>query len=229
MTTNKNTLLATLWQVTIHDLEISFRRISDLFHPLLFFIITISLFPLALDPDPQFLQKLAPSVIWVAALLATLLALDGIFRNEFDDGTLELLVLSPHPLAILSMGKVFAHWIVTGLPLIMISGVLGLMLDLPDSAYPAMLVGLLLGTPAMSMIGAIGAALTVGVRNSGVLITLIILPLYIPILIFGTSAIQAAVLQQDWTGQILLLAGILVLCITLAPIAIATGLKISLN
>ncbi len=225
----KNTLTAAFLAILSSDIAIAFRHFNAVFHPLLFFVITISLFPLAISPEPLFLQKLAPGIIWVAALLATLLALDGIFRSEYEDGTLELLLLSPHPLAVLVTAKVCAHWLISGLPLILIAVLLAIMLNLPASAFVAMLLSLLLGTPAMSMIGAIGAALIVGLRKSGVLLTLIIMPLYIPILIFGSSAIQAAVLQATWSGQVYLLAAILVLCLTLAPFAIATALKISLD
>lgn len=229
MLADKNTLPTTFLVIVSTNIAIAFRHFNAVFHPLLFFIIIVSLFPLAISPEPIFLQKLAPGIIWVAALLATLLALDGIFRSEYEDGTLELLVLSPHPLSVLVTAKVCAHWLITGLPLILIAILLAIMLNLPASAFSAMLLSLLLGTPAMSMIGAIGAALTVGVRKSGVLLTLIIMPLYVPILIFGSSAIQAAALQTPWSGQIYLLAAILVLCLTLAPFAIATALKISLN
>ncbi|WP_423911057.1 heme exporter protein CcmB [Candidatus Spongiihabitans sp.] len=215
--------------IVCRDVAIAFRHFNEIFHPALFFIITVSLFPLAISPQPMFLQKLAPGIIWVAALLATLLALDGIFRSEYEDGTLELLVLSPHPLPILVVAKVCSHWLITGLPLILIAMGLGIMLNLPGSAFLAMLLSLLLGTPAMSMIGAIGAALTVGLRKSGVLLTLIIIPLYLPVLIFGSSAIQAAALQTNWAGQIYLLAAILILCLTLAPFAIAAAVRISLN
>ncbi len=226
---NKNSLSSAFWIILSTDIAVSIRRPGGVFHPILFFIITVSLFPIAVSPDPEFLQKLAPGIIWVAALLATLLALDGIFRSEYDGGSLELLVLSPHPLTVLVMARVCAHWMVSGLPLILISALLGLMLNLPACAFAAMLVGLLLGTPAMSMIGAIGAALTVGLRKSGVLLTLIIMPLYVPILIFGTRSIQSAGAQLNWIGPLYLLGAMLILCLTLAPFAIAAALKISLN
>lgn len=229
MLQHRNSLITTFLAIVCRDLAIAFRHLNEIFHPVLFFIIIVSLFPLAISPDPIFLQKLAPGIIWVAVLLATLLGLDGIFRSEYEDGTLELFVLSPHPLSVLVIAKVCAHWLITGLPLILVAIGLGIMLNLPSSAFLAMLLSLLLGTPAMSMIGAIGAALTVGLRKSGVLLTLIIMPLYLPVLIFGSSAIQAAALQTNWSGQLYLLAAILILSLTLAPFAIATALKISLN
>ncbi|WP_424945869.1 heme exporter protein CcmB [Candidatus Spongiihabitans sp.] len=224
-----NSLTAVFLAIVCRDLAIAHRHLNAVFHPVLFFIITVSLFPLAISPEPMFLQKLAPGIIWVAALLATLLALDGIFRSEYEDGTLELLALCPHPLFILATAKVCAHWLITGLPLIVIALGLGMMLNLPASAFSAMLLSLLLGTPTMSMIGAIGAALTVGARKSGALLALIVLPLYVPVLIFGASAIQAAAAQTNWAGQIYFLAAILMLCLTLAPFAIAAALRISLN
>ena len=229
MTQDRISLLEVFRVIVSRDIAVAFRHLSEIFHPVLFFIITVSLFPMAVSPDPVFLQKLAPGIIWVVALLATLLALDGIFRSEYEDGTLELLVLSPHPLPALIMAKVLAHWIITGLPLILVSIMLGIMLNLPSSAFFPMILSLLLGTPAMSIIGAIGAALTVALHKSGVLLTLIIMPLFVPILIFGSSAIQAAAMQSSWAGQLYLLGAILVLCITLAPFAIATAVKISLN
>jgi heme exporter protein B len=229
MTQNRISMGEVFRIIVSRDIAVAFRHLSEILHPVLFFIITVSLFPMAVSPDPLFLQKLAPGIIWVVALLATLLALDGIFRSEYEDGTLELLVLSPHPLPVLVMAKVLAHWIITGLPLIVVSVMLGIMLNLPSSAFFAMILSLLLGTPAMSIIGSIGAALTVALHKSGVLLTLIIMPLFVPILIFGTSAIQAAAMQNPWAGQLYLLAAILALCITLAPFAIAAALKISLN
>lgn len=229
MLPHKNLLLAIFCSLICRDLAIAFRHLNEIFHPLLFFIIIVSLFPLAVGTEPMLLQKLAPGIIWVVALLATLLALDGIFRSEYEDGTLELLVLSPLPLPILVVAKVCSHWLISGLPLLLIALGLGAMLNLPASAFFAMWLSLLLGTPALSMLGAIGAALTVGIRKSGVLLTLIIMPLYVPVLIFGSSAIQAAALQTNWSGQIYLLAAILILCLTLAPFAIAAALRISLN
>ena len=229
MPQDKNTWITVFLGTVSRDIAIAFRHFNAVFHPLLFFIITVSLFPLALSPEPMLLQKLAPGIIWIAALLATLLALDGLFRSEYEDGTLELLLLSPHPLPVLVVAKVCAHWTISGLPLILIAFLLAMMLNLPTYAFPAVIMSLLLGTPTMSMIGAIGAALTLGLRNSGVLLTLIIMPLYVPILIFGSSAIQSAVLHTPWSGQIYLLGAILILCLTLAPFAIATALKISLN
>lgn len=223
------TTASALISLLCRDIGIAYRKLSELLNPILFFLITVSLFPLGVSPDPALLQKIAPGVIWIAALLATLLALDGLFRNDFEDGSLEQLIISPQPLAILAGAKVLAHWLITGLPLILVSIVLAVMLNLSPLAYGAMLVSLILGTPAMSLIGAIGAALTVSTRKSGVLLTLIVMPLYIPILIFGTSAIQIANQQQSWLAQVYFLGAILVLCLVLAPFAIASALKISLN
>jgi heme exporter protein B len=197
--------------------------------PLLFFVVVVSLFPLAISPDPTFLQSIAPGVIWVAALLATLLGLDNILKADFDDGTLELLAIHSNSLPLLSLAMVLAHWLTTGLPLILVSVVLALMLNLPTHTLPALLISLLLGTPILSLIGAIGAALTVGIRRSGILLTIIVIPLYIPVLIFGTGAVNAALLNSPWTAHIYFLAAMLVLSITLAPFAISAAIKASLN
>ena len=211
------------------DALLAFRRLSDLSHPILFFIIVVSLYPFAIGPDPALLRVVAPGVIWVSALLATLLALDNIFKSDYEDGSLEQLLLSPYPLEWLVCAKVFAHWLVSGFPLTLAALLLGFTMNLPDSALFALFLSLLLGTPGLSIVGAIGSALTVGLKRSGLLLTLIIMPMYVPILIFATGAIQFGLLELDWSGQIYLLLAIVTLFLTLAPFAIAAALKISLN
>ncbi len=211
------------------DLAIACRRRGEWLHPLLFFVITVSLFPLALSPDPAFLAQIAPAVLWVAALLATLLALPGVFTGDYQDGSLEQLLLSPHPATLLVSAKVLAHWLVTGMPLIIVSPLLAEMLHLPRHALPELLWSLLLGTPAMSLVGAIGAALTVAARRSGALSGLLVLPLYIPILIFGAGAVRATTLGVDPAGQLLLLGAILLLALALAPLAIVAALRAGVN
>lgn len=211
------------------DLVVAFRQRSDLVNPLFFFIMVIALFPLGIGPEPSTLQKIAPGVIWIAALLSTLLSEDSLFRQDFDDGSLELALLSPQPLFVLVLGKIVAHWLVTALPLILVSPVLGVMLYMDADTIQATLCSLLLGTPVLSMISAIGAALTVGLRKGGVLVAIIALPLYVPVLIFGTGAVEAASMGMAFGGQLAILGAFLILALAFAPFAIAAGLRISLN
>lgn len=209
------------------DLLIAFRQRSDLVNPLFFFIMVIALFPLGVGPEKSILEKIAPGVIWIAALLSTLLSVDSLFRQDFEDGALELALLSPQPLFVLVLGKVVAHWLVSALPLILVSPILSVMLFMDADTVQATVYSLLLGTPVLSMISAIGAALTVGLRKGGVLIAIIALPLYVPVLIFGTGAVQAASMGIPYGAQLAILATFLVLALALAPVAIAAGLRIS--
>lgn len=211
------------------DLTLAYRHRAELVNPLLFFVIVVSLFPLGITPEADALRRLAPGVIWIAALLAVLLSLDGLFRSDFEDGTLELLVTSPHPLAVLVLAKVFAHWLVVGLPLVVLAPALGLLLNLPTSAMGVLVVTLLLGMPVLSLIGAIGMALTVGLRRGGMLLSLLVLPLYVPILIFGATAVDGASVGLEVAGQISFLGALLALALTLSPLAIAAALRISLS
>lgn len=209
------------------DLVLANRHRSEFVNPLLFFIIIASLFPLAVSPDKKVLQVLAPGVIWVAALLATLLSLENLFRSDFEDGALEQLLLSPQPASILMLAKVLAHWLVTGLPLLILAPLLGALLYLPSKAMTTLMATLALGTPVLSLIGAIAVALTVGLRRSGVLVSLLVLPLYIPVLIFAASAVESAAAGLSVSGQLYFLAALLVLTLTLAPLATAAALRIS--
>ncbi len=211
------------------DLLLAYRNRGELANPMLFFIIVVSLFPLAVSPDPSILEGMAAGVIWVAALLSTLLSIERIFRSDFDDGTLEQILLCPQPLPILMLAKVSAHWLVTGLPLIIVTPLLALLLHLPEGTLGILMLTLLLGTPVLSLVGAIGVALTVGLRRGGMLLTLLILPLYTPVLIFGANAVQAATMGLDVTGQIYLMSGLLVLSLTLAPLAIGSALRVSVS
>lgn len=209
------------------DLQLSIRARNELFNPVFFFILVVSLFPLGIGPNPQILAEIAPGVIWVAALLATLLSMERLFRSDFEDGALEHLLLSPYSLPLLVLAKVLAHWLVTGLPLILVSPLLGVLLHMPGGAIRILPLTLLLGTPILSLIGAIGVALTVGLRRGGVLLTLLALPLYVPILIFGTAAVAAAASGLPVSGQLALLGALLALALTLSPVATAVGLRIS--
>lgn len=209
------------------DLMLAVRRSSDWLNPLVFFVIVVTLFPLGVGPDGDLLSEIAPGVLWVAALLATLLGLDGLFRADYEDGTLELLLLSPHPLTVLVLAKVTAHWLVSGLPLLLLAPLLAIFMQLPAAALPALLASLMLGTLSLCLIGAIGAALTVSLRKGGVLLALLVLPLYIPVLIFGSSTVVAAASGFAIEAQLSILGAILLLALSLAPLATAAALRIS--
>lgn len=211
------------------DLLLAFRHRGELANPLVFFVMVVTMFPLALGPDSALLGSIAPGAIWVAALLAAMLSLDGMFRSDFDDGSLEQIVLSPQPLAVLVIAKVLAHWLVSGLPLLVLAPVLGLLLNLPGAAVGTLLWTLLLGTPTLSLIGAIGVALTVGLRRGGLLLSLLVLPLYVPILIFAASAVGDAAQGLAIGAQLRLLSAMLLLSVTLAPLAAAAALRISVS
>jgi heme exporter protein B len=224
-----STAAQAFWTLLRRDLQLAFRHRGELANPLLFFVIVVSLFPLGVTPEVNTVRLMAPGVIWVAALLATMLSLDGIFRSDYDDGALEQICLSPHPLPVLALAKVLAHWLVTGLPLLALGPLLGVLLALPGRAMDTLFVTLALGTPVLSLVGAIGVALTVGLRRGGALLSLLVLPLYVPLLIFASSAVGAAAAGLPVTGQILFIAALLVLALTLAPLAIAAALRISLS
>ncbi|WNW11106.1 heme exporter protein CcmB [Pseudomonas sp. DTU_2021_1001937_2_SI_NGA_ILE_001] len=211
----------------LRELRLLSRRPAELLNPLVFFAIVIALFPLAVGPEAGLLRTLAPGLVWVAALLAVLLSLDGLFRSDFEDGSLEQWVLSPHPLALMVLAKVLAHWLFSGLALVLMAPVLALMLGLPGECLGVLVASLLLGTPVLSLLGAVGAALTVGLKRGGLLLALLILPLYIPVLILGSGALQAALQGMPATGYLLWLASLAALALTLTPFAIAEGLKIS--
>ena len=211
------------------DLTLAYRRRQDLVNPMIFFIIVVSLFPLGVSPEKTFLQEAGAGVVWVAALLATLLSLDSLFRSDYEDGSLEQLILTPQPLFLIVLAKIMSHWLVTGVPLLILSPILGVMMHLEYETIKVLMLTLLLGTPVLSLIGAIGAALTVGLRSGGVLISLLILPLYIPILIFGTGTVQAASNMLPIDGYIALMGAIFALSLTLSPIAAAAALRISLS
>ncbi|MDE2272799.1 MAG: heme exporter protein CcmB [Gammaproteobacteria bacterium] len=211
------------------DLRLAYRRRGELATPVIFFIIVTALFPLALGPEPALLRRLAPGVIWVAALLASLIGQDSLFKSDYEDGSLEQTLLSPAPLEGLALLRVFTHWLVTGLPLVILAALMALMLGYPTGAMGTLVLGLLLGTPVLSFLGAIGAALTVGLRRSGMLLPILVLPLTVPVVIFGTAAGERAALGEPVAAPLYFLAAMLVLAVTLAPFAIAGGLRISLE
>jgi len=224
-----NTPLHAFFVLLKRDLTLAYRHRTELANPLLFFVIVVSLFPLGITPEQKILQTLAPGVIWVAALLAAMLSLDSLFRADFEDGALEQIVLNQHPLSLLVLAKVLAHWLVTGLPLLVLAPLLGVLLFLPGKAMLTLLATLALGTPILSLVGAIGVALTVGLRRGGVLLSLLVLPLYIPVLIFAANAVNSAAASIDVAGQLYFLAALLMLALTLAPLAAAAALRISLS
>ena len=212
------------------DLMLALRRKSDVFTVLFFFIIVISIFPLGVGFEADTLRKIAPGVVWVAALLASTLALERIFANDYDDGTLEQMLMTPQPLSILVFAKIIAHWLLTGLPLVLIAPLAGLQYNLSLPTIGTLMLVLLIGTPVLSMIGAIGAALTLGLRGGGVLISLLVLPLYIPVLVYGAGAISAS-MQGDVSldAYYLLLSAFLLLALVFAPWATAAALRISVE
>jgi heme exporter protein B len=211
------------------DLMLAMRRRSELANPLLFFVMVIVLFPLGVGAEPKLLAQMSAGVVWVAALLAALLTLDSIFRSDFEDGTLEQILIGAHPVPMLVLAKVIAHWLVTGLPLLLVAPVLATFLGMNPDAIGALMLSLLLGTPVLSLIGSIGVALTVGLRRGGVILSLLVLPLYVPVLIFGAAAVDAAASGMPVTGQMYIMAAFLVLAVTLAPLAAAAALRISLS
>jgi heme exporter protein B len=215
--------------VVRRDLTLALRRRSDVLTTLFFFVIVVSLFPLGVGAQSSVLRNIAPGVVWVAALLASMLALVRLFASDFDDGTLEQAALSPEPLVLLVAAKVFAHWLVSGLPLVLVAPLLGVQFDLPVVALGVMTLALLLGTPCLSLIGAIGAALTLGVRGAGGLLALLVLPLYIPVLIFGAGAVSATVSGMSASGQLSVLGAFLLIALVLGPWASAAALRIALE
>ena len=211
------------------DLLLAMRRKAEVLTALFFFVIVSSLFPLGIGPEPSLLRKIGPGVLWVGALLATMLGLQRMFATDHADGTLEQMVLSSAPLPLLVAGKITAHWVVSGLPVVVLAPVLGLQFDLDAEALVVLTVGLLIGTPVLSLLGAIGAALTLGVRGGGALLSLLVLPLYIPTLIFGAGAVQAHLSGQGAGGHLSLLGALLAVSLFFAPWATTAALRISLE
>lgn len=222
-------MMRTLGHIVTRDVLLAMRRRADVATTLFFFVIVASLFPLGVGPEPKLLRAMAPGILWVAALLASMLSLGRLFDADYADGSLEQLVLAPEPLALVVIGKVMAHWLISGLPLVLIAPVIALQFDLPVGSIGTLLAALLLGTPLLSLIGAIGAALTVGVRGGGVLVSLLVLPLYVPVLVFGAGAVDASTTGMDASGHLSILGALLLLGMVLAPWATAAALRISLE
>jgi heme exporter protein B len=222
-------MLAAARCLVYRDLLLALRRKSDVATALIFFVIVTSLFPLGIGAEPNLLRAIAPGVIWVAALLSSMLSLRRLFEADYDDGTLEQMLLGAAPLGVVAAAKSAAHWLVSGLPIAVIAPVIALQYDLAGGLHGVLALSLLLGTPVLSLIGAIGAALTLGLRGGGVLLSLLVLPLYVPVLIIGAGAVEMAAAGLAPAGQLLLLGALLVLAAAFAPWAIAAALRISLE
>lgn len=209
------------------DLLLAYRRRGEAASPLVFFIMVSTLIPLGISPESARLAEIAPGIIWVMALLATLLSTDGLFASDYQDGSLEQLLISPQMLAMPVLGKITAHWMVTGLPLTLASPLLGVMLSLPEEGYVPMVVSLALGTGCLSLIGAVGAALTVSLRKGGLLLSLLVMPLYMPVIIFGSATVQSAIDGFAWSGPLAILGAMLAAAIALCPLAAAGALRLT--
>jgi heme exporter protein B len=211
------------------DLILAWRRRANVLSTVFFFVIVVSLFPLGIGPETQLLRLIAPGVVWVAALLASMLSLGRMFENDYQDGTLEQMLLTPQPVYLVVLGKIVAHWLIAEIPLVLIAPLLGMQFGLSRDTLLLLFVTLLLGTPVLSLIGSVGAALTLGLRGSGVLISILVLPLYIPVLIFGAGAVEASIMGSSPQSHIYLLSAVGLLSVTFAPWAAAAGLRISLE
>ncbi|MBA2705005.1 MAG: heme exporter protein CcmB [Blastocatellia bacterium] len=211
------------------DLTLAWRRRADVLSTLFFFVIVVSLFPLGIGPESQLLRSIAPGVVWVAALLASMLSLSRVFENDYHDGTLEQMLLTPQPLFLVVLGKVLAQWLVSEVPLAVVAPLLGVQFDLEPRTLWILFISLLIGTPVLSLIGSIGAALTLGLRGSGVLIAVLILPLYVPVLIFGAGAVDASITSGNIQANIYLLAAFFLLALVFAPWATSAALRIALE
>jgi heme exporter protein B len=218
-------MIATLGRLILRDLRLALRQGMDAVMAVAFFVIAVALFPLGVGPEPNILARIAPGVIWVAALLAAMLSLDRLFQQDYEDGSLELLALAPAPLEAVVLAKVAAHWLTTGLPLLLAAPVLAVLMNMAAEGFTVLLIAMLLGTPSLSLIGAIGGALVLGARRGGVLIALLVLPFYIPVLIFAVSAVDAVLTGQSARPHLLLLGAILAAALPLAPLSAAAALR----
>ncbi|GAB5381252.1 MAG: heme exporter protein CcmB [Aliiglaciecola sp.] len=209
------------------DMSLAFRQRAELLQPMMFFVLVISLFPLGVGPGPETLQKIGPGVIWVAAILSSLLGMERLFRDDFQDGTLEQIMLSGVPMPLVTLVKVAVHWLASIVPLILLSPLLALFLNLTVEMFQALLLTLVIGTPLLSLVGAVAVGLTVGLQKGGVLLALLLLPVFVPLLIFATAAVDAAALQLPYSAHLGLIGAMLLLAFALAPMAIAYALRVS--
>ena len=215
--------------VVMRDLRLAMRRKSEVLSAMFFFVVVAALFPLAIGPEPAMLRQIGPGVLWVGALLASMLALSRLFEVDYRDGTLEQMLLSPHSLWLLVLGKMTAHWLLAGLPLVILAPVLGLQFQLSSDALSVLCITLLLGTPVLSCVGAIGAALTLGVRGGGVLISLLVLPLFVPVLVFGAGAVQALETGLGAQAHVSILLALLLPALFFSPWACSVALRIAME
>ncbi len=218
-----------LWDQTCRQLRVGVSKPSEVLNPLLFFVMVVTLFPIGLGPNPEQLAILAPGILWVVALLSNLTVSGRLFAADFEDGSLEQLVLAEHPLALTGLSQVIAHWLLSGVTLTLVSPLFALMLNLPAQAIPVLMMSLLLGSFSLSLVGGIGAALTVGIQRGGLLLSVLIIPLYVPVLVFGVSAVSEAAGGGDPARWLALLGAFAAGGVVLAPLAIAAGLRISLD
>lgn len=216
-------------EIVRRDLRLALRQGSDSIMVVTFFVLTVVLFPFGIGPETGVLERVSAGVLWVTALLASLLSLDRLFQTDYEDGSLELLVLTPTPLEVVVIAKVVAHWLTTGLPLLVAAPVLAVLLHMNAEGFATLMLTMAIGTPVLSLIGGIGAALVLGARRGGVLLSLLILPLYVPVLIFGVGAIDAAVGARDATPHLLILGGLLAAALPLSPWATAAALRQALE
>lgn len=217
------------WATLKRDLLIAYKRKHDVVNPFMFFLIVATLFPIGISPDPERLAQIAAGVLWIAALLASLLAMDNLYRADFEDGSLEQLLLSPHSLYFLVLAKNIGHWLVSGLPVVLVSPLIAYMLNLPAGSYLTLFLTLLLGTPVLSLLGSIGVALTVGLGSRGLILAVITLPMSVPVLIAGTMAVEQTQNGASLAGYLAILGAMLLAAISLAPLASAAALRISVN
>ena len=229
MSAARSTLAGAVVATLRRDLLIAYTRKNDLFNPFMFFVLVATLFPIGISPEPEALGEISAGVLWISALLASLLAMDNLFRADFEDGSLELLMLSPHPLYFLVLAKNIAHWLVSGLPIVLVSPLIAYMLNFPEGAYSTLVLTLLLGTPVLSLLGSIGVALTVGLGSRGLILAVITLPMSVPVLIAGTLTVSQTLEGASLSGYLAIMGAMLVAALTLAPLASAAALRISVN
>lgn len=229
MSAARSTLAGAVVATLRRDLLIAYKRKNDLFNPFMFFVLVATLFPIGISPEPEALGEISAGVLWISALLASLLAMDNLFRSDFEDGSLELLMLSPHPLYFLVLAKNIAHWLVSGLPIVLVSPLIAYMLNFPEGAYSTLVLTLLLGTPVLSLLGSIGVALTVGLGSRGLILAVITLPMSVPVLIAGTLTVSQTLEGASLSGYLAIMGAMLVAALTLAPLASAAALRISVN
>ena len=229
MSAARSTLAGAVVATLRRDLLIAYKRKNDLFNPFMFFVLVATLFPIGISPEPEALGEISAGVLWISALLASLLAMDNLFRADFEDGSLELLMLSPHPLYFLVLAKNIAHWLVSGLPIVLVSPLIAYMLNFPEGAYSTLVLTLLFGTPVLSLLGSIGVALTVGLGSRGLILAVITLPMSVPVLIAGTLTVSQTLEGASLSGYLAIMGAMLVAALTLAPLASAAALRISVN